>query len=168
MSLPDDTHKTAYLGGGCFWGMEELFRQRPGVVDTQVGYAGGTNENPTYEHHPGHAETLAITFNPRETSYEAILDYFFRIHDLTTKNRQGNDIGTSYRSVIFYQDEKELQTAQNMIERVNTSDRWENPVATTPEPFTAFYDAEEYHQDYLQKNPGGYTCHLERFGSYIN
>lgn len=167
LSQPNDTHKTAYLGGGCFWGMEDLFRKQPGVIDTEVGYAGGENDNPTYEDHPGHAETLAVTYDPAQTSFENLLDYFFRIHNPTTKDRQGNDVGTSYRSVIFYQDENERQAAESMIARVDASGRWENPVVTNLEPFTAFYSAEDYHQDYLEKHPGGYTCHLERFGSYL-
>lgn len=119
LSQSNDIHKTAYLGGGCFWGMEDLFRKQPGVIDTEVGYAGGENDNPTYENHPGHAETLAVTYDPTQTSFENLLDYFFRIHNPTTKDRQGNDVGTSYRSVIFYQDENERQAAESMIARVD-------------------------------------------------
>ncbi len=167
MSNTIDTQKTAYLGGGCFWGMEELFRRQIGVISTEVGYSGGDNESPTYHNHPGHAETLAITYDEAETSYENILDYFFRIHNPTTKDRQGNDVGGSYRSVIFYQSEQELAAAQKMIKVVDASKRWPDPVVTTLEPFAAFYSAEEYHQDYLQKSPNGYTCHLERFDSYL-
>lgn len=160
-------NKYAYLGGGCFWGLEDLFRKLDGVVDTEVGYSGGNNENPTYENHPGHAEALKIIYDDQETSYEALLDAFFRFHDPTTMNRQGNDVGTSYRSVIFYQDEAEKQRAEAVIKMVNASGKWENPVVTELEPFKAFYGAEDYHQDYLQKNPGGYTCHFDRGGTYL-
>lgn len=155
------------LGGGCFWGMEELFRARPGVIDTEVGYAGGSNENPTYEFHPGHAESLKISYDESTTSLQEILDYFFTIHDPTTKDRQGNDIGSSYRSVIFYDSPEEKKIAENMIITVNDSGKWKNPVITTLEPLTVFYSAESYHQDYLQKNPGGYTCHFERGDGYL-
>ncbi len=154
--------KIAYLAGGCFWGLEDLFREQPGVVDTEVGYTGGDNDNPTYENHPGHAETLAVTYDSDKTTYAALLDFFFRIHDPTTRNRQGNDVGSSYRSAIFYQDAAELQATQDMIAKVNASKLYPNPVVTSLEKFTVFYSAEEYHQDYLRKNPGGYTCHFVR------
>lgn len=160
--------KATVLAGGCFWGMEDLFRARPGVVDTEVGYAGGKNENPTYENHPGHAEALRIEYDPEKTSYENLLDFFFQIHDPTTRNRQGNDVGSSYRSAIFYADEEERREAEEFVGIVNASKRWPSPVVTTFEPLTAFYPAEEYHQDYLRKNPGGYTCHFPRFGSYLS
>ena len=152
--------KQIILAGGCFWGMEELFRVQPGVVDTEVGYAGGTNDNPTYEFHPGHAEALQITYDPAHTNADALYDYFFRIHDPTTKNRQGNDVGSSYRSTIFYTNDTERDGVQMAIER-NRS-RWPDQIVTTLEPLTTFWPAEAYHQDYLQKNPGGYTCHFER------
>lgn len=154
--------KSIILAGGCFWGVEELFRQEPGVVDTEVGYTGGQNANPTYEHHPGHAEAIKITYDPAKTSYRALLDFFFRIHDPTTLNRQGNDVGTSYRSAIFYETEEQKQTAEAVIAMVNKSGLYNNPVTTTLEPLTAFYSAEAYHQDYLQNNPNGYTCHYIR------
>lgn len=154
--------KTVYLAGGCFWGLEDLFRNQPGVTDTEVGYSGGDNDNPTYENHPGHAQALAITYDPDKTSYMAILDFFFRVHNPTTLNRQGNDIGSSYRSAIFYQDETELNEAKEMIKKVNASGLYKMPVVTTLEKFNKFYSAEDYHQDYLQKNPGGYTCHYVR------
>jgi peptide-methionine (S)-S-oxide reductase len=154
--------KTIYLAGGCFWGLEELFREQPGVTDTEVGYTGGKNDNPTYENHPDHAETLAITYDTDKTTYAKILDFFFRIHDPTTKDRQGNDIGSSYRSAIFYQDDEELKTAKDVIDMVNKSKLYKNPVVTTLEPLKHFYTAESYHQDYLQHNPGGYTCHYVR------
>ena len=159
--------KTAYIAGGCFWGMEDLFRVRPGVKDTEVGYLGGQNENPTYQNHPGHAEGIAITYDADQTSFMAILDYFFTIHDPTTVDRQGNDRGSSYRSAIFFQDEKEKEDAEEMIRLVNESKRWPGEVVTTLEPFTKFWTAEAYHQDYLVKNRNGYTCHFERFGTLL-
>ncbi len=155
-------YKNIVLAGGCFWGMEELFRQQPGVIDTEVGYTGGENTNPTYENHPGHAEALKITYDPRATNLEEILDFFFRIHDPTTINRQGNDIGTSYRSAIFYANDNEKAIAEKMIGITNQSGLYDNPVQTSLEALNEFYSAEEYHQDYLQKNPGGYTCHFLR------
>jgi peptide-methionine (S)-S-oxide reductase len=154
--------KTVYLAGGCFWGVEELFRTFPGVVKTEVGYTGGKNADPTYEFHPGHAEAIAITYDESQTTLTSILDFFFRIHNPTTLNRQGNDVGDSYRSAIFYQNEEEKELAEAMIQRVNGSGLYSGKVVTTLEPFTQFYSAEEYHQDYLQKNPGGYTCHYVR------
>lgn len=157
----------AIFAGGCFWGMEELFRALPGVVDTQVGYTGGRNDAPTYQNHPGHAEALKITFDPSMTTYRELLDYFFRFHDPTTKNRQGNDVGDSYRSAIFYVDEQQKNEAESFVDLVNTSGRWPRRVVTTLEPFTKFFLAEDYHQDYLQKNPDGYTCHYSRGGSYL-
>ena len=147
--------------------MEELIRQRPGVIATEVGYTGGDNANPTYENHPGHAEAVQIEYDPAQTSYQALLDFFFCVHDPTTLNRQGNDIGTSYRSAIFYSSEAEKLAAEKFIDIVNKSGRWPKPVATTLEPLTTFYPAEGYHQDYLQKNPDGYTCHFIRFESYL-
>ena len=161
------THKTAVLAGGCFWGLEDLIRELKGVVETEVGYTGGTNENPTYESHPGHAEALSITYDPAVLPYKNLLDFFFQIHNPTTLNQQGNDRGTSYRSAIFYQNEEEKETAEEMIDIVNESARWPNPVATTLEQFTRFWPAEGYHQDYLVKNPGGYTCHAIYFDSYL-
>jgi peptide-methionine (S)-S-oxide reductase len=160
-------YKKAYIAGGCFWGMEELFRLRPGIIDTEVGYLGGENENPTYRHHPGHAEGIEITYNALETNFKEILDYFFRVHDPTTVDRQGNDIGSSYRSAIFYQNDEEKQIAEEMIKIVDHSKRWPNSVVTTLEQHTKFWPAEDYHQDYLVKKPNGYTCHFERFGTYL-
>jgi peptide-methionine (S)-S-oxide reductase len=157
-----DNIKTVYVAGGCFWGLEELFRHEMGVIDTEVGYTGGTNANPSYKNHPGHAEALAVTYDVSLTSYATILDFFFRIHDPTTLNRQGNDKGESYRSAIFYQDDEELAVAERMIATVNASELFKNPVVTTLEKFTQFYSAETYHQDYLKNNPGGYTCHYVR------
>jgi peptide-methionine (S)-S-oxide reductase len=155
--------KKTYIAGGCFWGMEELFRKRPGVLDTEVGYIGGSNENPTYKNHPGHAEGIEISYDESVTSFRALLDYFFRMHDPTTVDRQGNDRGSSYRSAIFYQNEEEKSESEAFIEVVNKSGRWPNKVATTLEPYSTFWPAEPEHQDYLQLRPNGYTCHFERF-----
>jgi len=163
-----ENNKKAYIAGGCFWGMEDLFRKRKGITDTEVGYIGGLNQSPTYQNHPGHAEGIEITYDPEKTNFREILDYFFRVHDPTTINRQGNDIGSSYRSAIFFQDETEKQIAEEVIDIVNKSRRWEGKVATTLEPYTKFWPAEDYHQDYLEKNPNGYTCHFERFGTFLD
>ena len=160
--------KKAYIAGGCFWGMEDLFRVRPGITNTEVGYIGGQNDNPTYRNHPGHAEGIELTYNPEDTNFNEILDYFFQIHNPTTLNRQGNDIGSSYRSSIFFQDEDEKQIAQDIITIVNASKKWDELVATTLEPYSTFWIAEPEHQDYLVRNPNGYTCHFERdFGSFL-
>lgn len=160
-------NKKAVLAGGCFWGMEELIRKQPGVIKTRVGYVGGAVEGPTYENHEGHAEAVEIEYDDTVTSYKKLLDFFFQIHNPTTLNQQGNDVGTSYRSAIFYANDEEKKEAENFIEIVNKSGRWENKVVTTLEPLTKFWEAEEYHQGYLQKNPAGYTCHYLRFGSYL-
>ena len=159
---------TAVLAGGCFWGMEELFRKQTGILDTEVGYTGGKNDNPTYEHHPGHAEALIVTYDSEQTNYENILDFFFQIHNPTTLNRQGYDFGTAYRSAIFYQNEEEKEIAKKMIAIVNRSGRWRKKVVTTLESFTTFWVAENYHQDYLLKHPRGYTCHKIYFDSYLS
>ncbi len=159
--------KCAYIAGGCFWGLEDLIRTLPGVIDTEVGYTGGENENPDYRNHPGHAEALRVEYDETKISYQGILNFFFQIHNPTTLNQQGNDRGTSYRSAIFYQDDEEKRVAEEMIEIVNESERWPDPVVTSLEPFTQFWPAETYHQDYLEKNPGGYTCHAIYFDSYL-
>lgn len=159
--------KKAYLAGGCFWGLEDLIRNLDGVTDTDAGYTGGENENPTYQNHPGHAEALEITYDPEKIDFKHILDFFFQIHNPTTLNQQGNDKGTSYRSAIFFQNEEEKQLAEEMIEIVNESGRWQDPVVTTLESFDRFWPAEEEHQDYLVKHPGGYTCHAIFFDSYL-
>lgn len=156
-----------YIAGGCFWGLEELMRTQKGVKDIVAGYTGGTIDNPTYENHDGYAEAIEITYDETETSFWKLLDFFFQIHNPTTLNRQGNDIGSSYRSAIFYQSKEERRQAEDFIKIVNDSGRWNAPVVTTLEPFTRFYPAEDYHQDYLQKNPGGYTCHAIYFDSYL-
>lgn len=165
--MDNNNLEKAYIAGGCFWGMEDLFRVRPGIKDTEVIYLGGVNENPTYKNHPGHAEGIELTYDPTETSFKLILDYFFRIHNPTTVDRQGNDIGSSYRSAIFYQNEEEKKIAEEVIAIVDASGRWEGKVVTTLESFTKAWPAEEYHQDYLVKKPNGYTCHFERFGSFV-
>jgi peptide-methionine (S)-S-oxide reductase len=162
-----ENKKKAYIAGGCFWGMEDLFRVRPGIVDTEVGYIGGRNDNPTYPNHPGHAEGIELTYNPEQTNFKEILDYFFRIHNPTTVNRQGNDIGSSYRSAIFYQNDEEKSTAQEVINIVDENNRWEGKVVTTLEPCSTFWPAEPEHQDYLVKKPNGYTCHFERFDTFL-
>jgi len=160
--------KKAYLAGGCFWGMEDLFRTQKGIKDTEVGYLGGENENPTYRNHPGHVEGLEITYDPEETSFTALLDYFFRIHNPTTLDRQGNDMGSSYRSAIFFQNEIEKKEAEEMINIVNASNKWDTKVVTRLESFEKFWPAEPEHQDYLVRYPNGYTCHFERFDeSYL-
>lgn len=156
-------YKKAYIAGGCFWGMEDLFRTRPGIIDTEVGYQGGKNENPTYKNHPGHAESIELTYNPNETSFREILDYFFRIHNPTTIDRQGNDRGSSYRSAIFIQNDEERKDAEDIIKIVNDSGKWDGDVVTTLEPYSTFWKAEPEHQDYLVRIPNGYTCHFERF-----
>lgn len=161
------TYKKAYIAGGCFWGMEDLFRTRKGIIDTEVGYIGGVNDNPTYRNHPGHAEGIEITYNPDETSFRLILDYFFRIHNPTTVDSQGNDKGSSYRSTIFIQNDEEKEDAQAIIKIVNESGRWEADAVTTLEPYATFWPAEPEHQDYLLRQPNGYTCHFERFDSFI-
>jgi len=158
--------ETALLAGGCFWGVEELIRTQPGVISTQVGYTGGVVPNPTYEivkkGTSGHAEAIEIQFDPQKTSYENILKYFFKIHDPTTVNQQGNDRGTQYRSAIFFLSPEQEKTARKVKELVDVSGAWKKPVVTEIVAAGPFYSAETYHQDYLQKNPGGYTCHWVR------
>ena len=162
-----NNNKKAYIAGGCFWGMEELFRVQKGILNTEVGYQGGQNDNPTYRNHPGHAEGIEITYDPNEISFKEILDFFFRIHDPSTVDQQGNDRGSSYRSTIFIQNEEERKIALAVIDIVNKSGKWHAPVVTTLEPFSTFWPAEPEHQDYLIKHPNGYTCHFERFGTFL-
>lgn len=152
----------AILAGGCFWGVEELFRARPGVISTVVGYTGGDVPNATYRNHGTHAEGIALTFDPSQLTYRGLLEYFFQIHDPTTKNRQGNDRGTSYRSAIFYLDEAQHKTAVDLIAEMDASGKWPGKIVTEVVPATDFWNAEEEHQNYLQKHPYGYTCHFER------
>ena len=152
----------AILAGGCFWGVQELIRQRPGVIATEVGYTGGEVDHPTYRHHGRHAEAIAVTFDPAILSYRRLLELFFQIHDPSTRNRQGNDMGPSYRSAIFYKDEKQKTVADAVVAAVNASGKWPGPVVTEIVPASAFWSAETEHQDYLQRHPGGYTCHWVR------
>ena len=154
--------ETAVLAGGCFWGMEDLVRRQPGVLQTRVGYTGGRNSHATYHRHPGHAEALEVVFDPAKTTYRDLLAFFFQIHDPTTVNRQGNDIGTSYRSAIYYLDEGQRQTALETIADVDASGLWPGKVVTEVDPAGDFWDAEPEHQDYLERYPGGYTCHFPR------
>lgn len=159
-------HQTAYLAGGCFWGMEELVRQIPGVLETEVGYTGGNTQNARYDQvrtgRTGHAESLKIVFDPQRLSYRHLLFEFFRMHDPTTPNRQGNDIGTQYRSAIFYVDNEQKNTAEEVIKTVDASGDWKAKVVTEVAPFKEFFRAEESHQKYLVKFPDGYTCHSIR------
>lgn len=159
--------KKVVLGGGCFWGLQDLIRKQKGVITTRVGYSGGNVENPTYENHEGHAEVVEVQYDSEKTTFKKLLDFFFQIHNPTTLNQQGNDRGISYRSVIFYKSDDERIEAQKMIDIVNASKRWKNPVVTSIEPFIKFTAAEDYHQDYLMKNPHGYTCHKIYFNSYL-
>jgi peptide methionine sulfoxide reductase msrA/msrB len=156
----------ATLAGGCFWGVEELIRKLPGVVETNVGYTGGNLKNPKYTDvktgSTGHAEALQIRFDPTKTNFTAILEEFFKIHDPTTENQQGNDVGSQYRSAIFYHSDEQRAAAVAMKIRVDKSGAWKKPLVTQIVPYDIFYPAEDYHQDYLQKNPGGYTCHYQR------
>ena len=161
-----ETKAVATLAGGCFWGMEELLRKLPGVLDTVVGYTGGSTDKPGYEKvhtgRTGHAEAVQITYDPRVRTYESILRYFFRLHDPTTLNRQGNDVGTQYRSAIFYHDEEQRRIAERVRAEVDESGKWPSRVVTEIAPAGPWYPAESYHQDYLQKHPDGYTCHYLR------
>lgn len=158
--------QVAVFGGGCFWGMQELLRKVPGVVETQVGYTGGADDNPTYEEvstgTTGNAETVKVVFDPAKTTYEKLVEWFFRIHDPTTLDRQENDIGTQYRSVIFYQTPDQGKVAMEVKARADRSGKLRGPVVTQIVPAMRFHRAEDYHQDYLQKHPDGYTCHFVR------
>jgi peptide-methionine (S)-S-oxide reductase len=156
------TTTTAVLAGGCFWGVQDLIRGLTGVISTRVGYTGGQNEHPTYRHHPGHAEAIEITYDPALTNYRTLLEFFFQIHDPTTTNRQGNDVGTSYRSAIFYLDDDQQRIARDAIGDVDASGRWPGAVVTEVTPASDFWEAEPEHQNYLQRYPGGYTCHYVR------
>jgi methionine-S-sulfoxide reductase len=163
ITLPAAT-ETAVLAGGCFWGMEDLFRRQPGVVGTRVGYTGGENDNPTYRNHPGHAEAIEVVFDPSKTTYRNILAFFFQIHDPSTLDRQGNDIGSSYRSAIFPLNTHQEQTARDTIADVDASGLWPAPAVTTIEAQSPFWEAEPEHQNYLERIPNGYTCHFPRPG----
>ncbi|MFF4694063.1 peptide-methionine (S)-S-oxide reductase MsrA [Streptomyces sp. NPDC001307] len=155
-------HQRAILAGGCFWGMQELFRTLDGVVSTRVGYTGGETANPTYRNHGSHAEAIEITYDPARTDYRALLEFFFQVHDPTTLNRQGNDVGLSYRSAIFYLDDEQRSVADATIAEVDASGLWPRKVVTEVTPAGAFWEAEPEHQDYLQRYPYGYTCHRIR------
>jgi peptide methionine sulfoxide reductase msrA/msrB len=157
-------YKTAVLAGGCFWGMQDLIRRQPGVVSTRVGYTGGRNDNATYRNHPGHAEAVEIVYDPAQTDYRALLEFFFQIHDPSTKDRQGNDLGSSYRSAIFYVDDEQKQVALDTIADVDACGLWPGKVVTEVVPASDFWEAEPEHQDYLQRIPNGYTCHWPRPG----
>lgn len=153
----------AILAGGCFWGMQDLIRKQPGVVSTRVGYTGDpTVSNATYRNHGNHAEAIEITYDPAATDYRRLLEFFFAIHDPTTRNRQGNDIGPSYRSAIFYLDDEQRQIALDTIAEVDASGRWPGKVVTEVSPAGDFWEAEPEHQDYLERYPNGYTCHYIR------
>jgi peptide-methionine (S)-S-oxide reductase len=152
----------AILAGGCFWGAQDLIRKLPGVISTRVGYTGGDVPNATYRNHHGHAEAVEIVFDPEQTSFRDLLEFFFQIHDPTTLNRQGNDIGSSYRSAIFYTSEAQQKVAEDTIADVNASGLWPGKVVTEVTPAGPFWEAEPEHQDYLQKYPDGYTCHYVR------
>ena len=157
-------YKTAVLAGGCFWGMQDLIRRQPGVVSTRVGYTGGRNDNATYRNHPGHAEAVEIVYDPAQTDYRALLEFFFQIHDPSTKDRQGNDLGSSYRSAIFYVDDEQKQVALDTIADVDACGLWPGKVVTEVVPASDFWEAEPEHQDYLLRIPNGYTCHWPRPG----
>ncbi|MBD9736072.1 peptide-methionine (S)-S-oxide reductase MsrA [Streptomyces sp. H28] len=158
------TEEKALLAGGCFWGMQELIRTFPGVLSTRVGYSGGDVPNATYRNHGTHAESIEITYDPAVTDYRTILEYFFQIHDPSTRNRQGNDIGTSYRSAVFYYDDEQKRVAEDTIADVDASGLWPGKVVTEVAPAGPFWEAEPEHQDYLQRYPDGYTCHFVRPG----
>jgi peptide-methionine (S)-S-oxide reductase len=157
----------AILAGGCFWGMQDLIRKQPGVVSTRVGYTGGTTPNATYRNHGSHAEAIEIVYDPQRTDYRTLLELFFQIHDPTTKNRQGNDLGASYRSAIFYVDDEQKQIALDTIADVEASGLWPGTVVTEVSPAGDFWEAEPEHQDYLERFPTGYTCHYIRPGWHL-
>jgi peptide-methionine (S)-S-oxide reductase len=161
LGVSEATEK-AILAGGCFWGMQDLFRKIPGVVSSRVGYAGGDVPDATYRNHGTHAEAIELTFDPEQVSYRDLLEFFFQIHDPTTLNRQGNDIGMSYRSGIFYVDDEQRRVAEETIADVEASGRWPGKVVTEVQPAGPFWEAEPEHQDYLERYPNGYTCHFVR------
>jgi peptide-methionine (S)-S-oxide reductase len=158
------TTERAVLAGGCFWGMQDLIRKMPGVISTRVGYSGGDVANATYRHHGTHAEAVEIVFDPESISYRTLLEFFFQIHDPTTRDRQGNDTGASYRSAIFYVNEEQKRVAEETIADVEASGLWPSNVVTELAPVGPFWEAEPEHQDYLERYPGGYTCHFARPG----
>lgn len=157
-----DTTEKAILAGGCFWGMQDLIRKRAGVLTTRVGYTGGDVPNATYRNHGSHAEAIEIVFDPEKLSYRELLEFFFQVHDPTTKNRQGNDVGVSYRSAIFYSNDQQRRVAEETIADVDASGLWPGKVVTEVSPAGPFWEAEPEHQDYLERYPAGYTCHYAR------
>jgi peptide-methionine (S)-S-oxide reductase len=157
-----DAYEKAILAGGCFWGMQDLIRKRPGVISTRVGYSGGDVPNATYRNHGSHAEAIEIVFDPNVVSYRDLLEFFFQIHDPTTKNRQGNDVGASYRSAIFYTSDAQKRIAEDTIADVEASALWPGKVVTEVSPAGPIWEAEPEHQDYLERYPDGYTCHFVR------
>ena len=156
------TEERALLAGGCFWGMQDLIRRRPGVISTRVGYTGGEVANATYRNHGNHAEAIEIIFDPDKTSYRTLLELFFQIHDPSTRDRQGGDVGASYRSAIFYTSDKQREIAENTIADVDASGLWPGSVVTAVSQAGDFWEAEPEHQDYLERLPNGYTCHFIR------
>jgi peptide-methionine (S)-S-oxide reductase len=156
------SQEIAVLAGGCFWGIQDLVRRQPGVIATRVGYSGGEVSNATYRNHGNHAEAIEIVFDPKQTSFRALLEFFFQIHDPTTKNRQGNDAGVSYRSAIYYTSNDQKAVAEDTIADVEASGLWPGKVVTEVAPVGSFWEAEPEHQDYLERIPNGYTCHFVR------
>jgi len=159
-----NTTETAVLAGGCFWGMQDLIRRQPGVLSTRVGYSGGDTPNATYRNHGTHAEAVEIVFDPSVTSFRNLLEFFFQVHDPTTKNRQGNDIGLSYRSAVYYAGDEQRRVAEDTIADVDASGLWPGKVVTEVQAVGPFWEAEPEHQDYLLRYPNGYTCHFVRPG----
>jgi peptide-methionine (S)-S-oxide reductase len=162
MNTESSDPQRAVLAGGCFWGMQDLIRKRPGVISTRVGYSGGDVKNATYRNHGTHAEAIEILFDPAKLSFRTLLEFFFQVHDPTTRNRQGNDMGTSYRSGIYYTSEEQKHIAEDTIDDVNASGLWPGKVVTELKPAGDFWEAEPEHQDYLERYPDGYTCHYVR------
>jgi peptide-methionine (S)-S-oxide reductase len=162
--MNDGNKERAVLAGGCFWGMQDLIRKQEGVISTRVGYSGGDVPNATYRNHGSHAEAIEIVFDPARTSFRKLLEFFFQVHDPTTKNRQGNDVGMSYRSAIFYTSAEQKRVAEDMIADVDASGLWPGKVVTEVAPAGPFWQAEPEHQDYLERIPNGYTCHFVRPG----
>jgi peptide-methionine (S)-S-oxide reductase len=158
------TQERAVLAGGCFWGMQDLVRKLPGVLSTRVGYAGGDVPNATYRNHGTHAEAIEVVFDPAQLSYRELLEFFFQVHDPTTRNQQGNDVGTSYRSAVYTTSEAQARVADETIADANASGLWDGPVVTEVAPAGPFWEAEPEHQDYLERHPHGYTCHFVRPG----
>jgi peptide-methionine (S)-S-oxide reductase len=162
MTTDEAQHETVFLAGGCFWGMQDILRKIPGVIETDVGYAGGHVGNATYRNHDGHAETVRVVFDPQQLPFEELLRWFFRMHDPTTQDRQGYDIGSSYRSAIYYTTEEQKRVAEEFKHDLEERGKWGAPIVTEVQPAGDYWVAEPEHQDYLMRNPGGYTCHFMR------